>query len=73
MKALTKSSEGFTLTLVEDPSPWRKCWCKLMTHLGDFLSAGRRRSWAGDRLFVKYPMVYWGIKRMLLYGRLSDY
>ncbi len=57
---------------VPDPSPYRKAICKIMSKLGDILTAGRRRSWVGMPLYETSPRglyFYSKLKEILLYGR----
>lgn len=52
-------------------SAYRIAVCRLATLLGDVLSAGRRRSWIGDRIWSRNKAgfrVYCKIKDLLLFG-----
>lgn len=50
---------------------YTKAICRLASRLGDFLSAGRRKSWVGDRIWSRSRAglhVYTKIKEYLLFG-----
>ena len=58
--------------ILPDPSPWRQSICKFMSKLGDLTTAGRRRSWLFDGLFMKTELgyrFYLYLKHLALYRK----
>lgn len=59
---------------IDIKTPYQKAVCYFFTKLGDFLSANRRASWPGDRIWARW---FWGfyfyqkLRDLVLFGKFQ--